>query len=704
LSGNQAEIKTPESKMKRETPNAKRRAVSISPSSKNHMTATIRRGFALLIENGLTQGAIGRISYKIEVEGGTYKGVTARRESNDYGVMETKIDKYEFTASFVGEEANGVEVAAAEDAAVVSDEQVAEKDTLTVENAHTAYTVEDKTHPEYGFRLFNYQDQPMNDGKKPLSSIGTGSNGKVIFESEYHLYRIVHTRADVGLKDNQASKTEAAKVNFSTGKVAEESAPDYRDKEILITMHCPVKGHKVARLVSMNMFSIPDYNADEGWECNIITKDEDKRVELIKRWIDERANEQHESNLEFVKYEIVEEGVFAERDLNGQLRLEAEKHDCEERDVKVGDVVSSRTDVNRLGLRVETTCTVKHVFDNALQLEEYFEQDCITERSMYDAFKPFYNLELNFHCPLWHCIGGEKLWLSYDDKSKVYLITSYSDEINKDDVMNREKEFRKFSLIAKELGAKAFKEGETCKSDLDDDFNAMLDQVKFKGFNLSDHYFFGWSDEKVAFEARKKESLAADDTRKKSDEPKEVNAEVAAEAVLDIQGPEAELALESGMTIDNPDYSLLEANGVWGGEFRGQWKYKILHKSARFFNSSDKWLAIGHAVAAYNSIPIADRVGTKEEAYNKINKARYDRLDAIWGLSSMDELSGMMQKSKALSGSLFSSALKGMDARPFSVARNRSVRDRLKVGYVGETIADLAFYMEERAKIEAIVE
>lgn len=226
--------------MKRETPNAKRRLVSISPSSKNHMTATIRRGFALLIENGLTQGAIGRISYKIEVDGGAYKGVTARRESNDYGVMETKIDKYEFTASFVGEGAKDVEVAVAEDAAVVADEQVAEADTLTAENA-----------------------------------------------------------------------------------------PDYRDKEILITMHCPIKGHKVARLVSMGMFSIPDYNAADGWEYNMITEDEGKRVKLIKQWIDERANEQHESNLEFVKYEIVKEGVFAERDLNGQLRLEAEKHDCE---------------------------------------------------------------------------------------------------------------------------------------------------------------------------------------------------------------------------------------------------------------------------------------------------------------------------------------------------------------------------------------
>lgn len=733
--------------MKRETPNAKRRAVSISPSSKNHMTATIRRGFALLIENGLTQGVIGRISYKIDVEGGTYKGVTARRESNDYGVMETKIDKYEFTASFVGEGAKDVEVAVAEDAAVVTDEQVAEADTLTIENAHTAYTVEDKAHPEYGFRLFSYQDQPMNDGKKPLSSIGTGSNSKVIFESEYHLYRIVHTRAEVGLKGNQASETEAAEVNFSTGKVAEESAPDYRDKEILITMHCPVKGHKVARIVSMDMFSIPDYNAYEGWECNIITDDEGKRVELIKQWIDERANEQHESNLEFVKYEIVKEGVFAERDLNCLFKLEAEKQGCEsaaevateamldiqetekveanpvdsnEADaneidyigssqVKVGDTIVSYSKINEKGMRVKTTSVIKHVFDNALQLKEYFEQDCITERSMNDAFKPFYNCELNFHCPLWHYVEGEKLWLEYNDESKVYCI-SYVESSEVNEILNSEcrilvtvwnEEKKTDKAFAVEMPVDVFLlKDHTCPDGCDytDDHAARIQAIQRwinKKYNIEGCVGHRVIDYKVirpkASEGGWNESRedVFNDTHKKKDEPEE---------------SKVKLTLDQEMTVDNLDESLLEANGVWGGEFRGQWKYKILHKNEKFFRSSDRRLALGHAISAYNSIPVADRVGTKEEAYDKINKARYGRLNRAWGSLSMEELSGMMQDCKKLSSSLFNSALNGMDARPFSVAMNRSVRNRLSVGYVGETIADLAFYIEERAKIEAIVE
>jgi hypothetical protein len=107
--------------------------------------------------------------------------------------------------------------------------------------------------------------------------------------------------------------------------------------------------------------------------------------------------------------------------------LNPEELACEECAVKVGDVVVTYSKVIE-NKRIKTTSIIKHVFSNKLQLEEYFEQDCITERSACDAFRPFYDWELNFHCPLWHCIGGEKLWLSYDGENKVYILASSTQE------------------------------------------------------------------------------------------------------------------------------------------------------------------------------------------------------------------------------------------------------------------------------------
>lgn len=154
-------------------------------------------------------------------------------------------------------------------------------------------------------------------------SVEVKSNEKEIVELEIEAVKDV-------VVSKAADEMEELDVVIDRQEAAEESALDeYSDKEILITMHCPVKGHKVARLVSMSMFAVPCYDAAEDWETDEITEDEGKRVELIKRWIRERANRQHDSAIEFLKYEIVEEGTLSEYHLNWQFKLEAEKHDCE---------------------------------------------------------------------------------------------------------------------------------------------------------------------------------------------------------------------------------------------------------------------------------------------------------------------------------------------------------------------------------------
>jgi hypothetical protein len=255
---------------------------------------------------------------------------------------------------------------------------------------------------------------------------------------------------------------------------------------------------------------------------------------------------------------------------------------------------------------------------------------------------------------------------------------------------NSESEAKRLAIAAEIIGWQAFKDGKKCVPALDRNLDSLLENLP-SGTSLAimiyTRWIKGWTGANLAAPVVcEEEAPAMDNVQDAREKPEE---------------PKAELKLESNMTIDNPDYSLLEANGVWGGEFRGQWKYKIWYKNPRFFKSADKGLALGYAVASYNEIPIAERIATKEEAYDRVNRARYDKLDGIFGRYSMDELGDLMQRQKALSGSLFNSSLNGMDARPFSVARNRSHRLQLSVGYVGEEIANLAFYMEERAKIEA---
>jgi hypothetical protein len=74
---------------------------------------------------------------------------------------------------------------------------------------------------------------------------------------------------------------------------------------IELTMTDFFTGNPVVRNIDISNFSVPDYNAADGWETNVITTDETKRIELLNNWIDERGNEQHDTILTLDSYRII---------------------------------------------------------------------------------------------------------------------------------------------------------------------------------------------------------------------------------------------------------------------------------------------------------------------------------------------------------------------------------------------------------------
>jgi len=56
--------------------------------------------------------------------------------------------------------------------------------TLTVINAPMVSTIINKKHPEWGTKKFNYNEQPLSNGKF-VSSFGSGCNSAVLFEADY---------------------------------------------------------------------------------------------------------------------------------------------------------------------------------------------------------------------------------------------------------------------------------------------------------------------------------------------------------------------------------------------------------------------------------------------------------------------------------------------------------------------------------------
>ena len=64
-------------------------------------------------------------------------------------------------------------------------------------------------------------------------------------------------------------------------------------------------GKEIERRIDISNITRPDYNAPTGWECDIVEPDPERQRAMIERWIVDCANDQHETLLELVSWEII---------------------------------------------------------------------------------------------------------------------------------------------------------------------------------------------------------------------------------------------------------------------------------------------------------------------------------------------------------------------------------------------------------------
>jgi hypothetical protein len=64
---------------------------------------------------------------------------------------------------------------------------------LTKDNAPNVLSVQSREHPEWGTFRFNYNSQRLTDGY--CSTIGSGSNSRVLFWNEYDQWEVVAFKA-----------------------------------------------------------------------------------------------------------------------------------------------------------------------------------------------------------------------------------------------------------------------------------------------------------------------------------------------------------------------------------------------------------------------------------------------------------------------------------------------------------------------------
>ena len=60
----------------------------------------------------------------------------------------------------------------------------------------------------------------------------------------------------------------------------------------------------VTRNIDISNFSVINYDAPAGWECNKIEDNKDKQRAILENWIEDRANDQHDTWLELVSWSV----------------------------------------------------------------------------------------------------------------------------------------------------------------------------------------------------------------------------------------------------------------------------------------------------------------------------------------------------------------------------------------------------------------
>lgn len=73
---------------------------------------------------------------------------------------------------------------------------------------------------------------------------------------------------------------------------------------ITVNMIDGFTGKPVTREIDISNFSVNDCSAPAGWECDKIEDDKEKQRALLERWINERANDQHDTFLELVSWSV----------------------------------------------------------------------------------------------------------------------------------------------------------------------------------------------------------------------------------------------------------------------------------------------------------------------------------------------------------------------------------------------------------------
>jgi hypothetical protein len=74
-------------------------------------------------------------------------------------------------------------------------------------------------------------------------------------------------------------------------------------KTVTLIMLDELTEKQVERTIDISNVTVPNYNAADGWECDIIGTVEQQRKGL-NMWINERGNQQHETILTLVSWSI----------------------------------------------------------------------------------------------------------------------------------------------------------------------------------------------------------------------------------------------------------------------------------------------------------------------------------------------------------------------------------------------------------------